>query len=58
MWPRNGERIIYTASVKGQHGFYEKHIGTARRETLIPGQSEPIFASDITPDGKSPSISS
>ena len=52
LWPRDGERIIYTASVKGQHGIYEKHIGTARRETLIPGQSEPIFASDITPDGK------
>jgi Tol biopolymer transport system component len=53
LWPRDGERIIYTASVKGQHGIYAKHIGTARREMLIPGQSEPIFASDVTPDGQS-----
>jgi Tol biopolymer transport system component len=52
LWARDGNHIIYTAVHHGQVSLYQRSIGTDRRELLLTAQTEPTFASDISPDGR------
>jgi Tol biopolymer transport system component len=52
LWTRDGDRIIYTAVRNGQVSLYQRPVGSGQRELLIQSQTEELFASDTSPDGR------
>ena len=51
VWARDGKRIIYSAMRNGQGSLYERDLASGRRELLLQGSTEELFATDTSPDG-------
>jgi len=52
LWTRDGSRIIYSAIRNGQRSLYQRVINGGQRELLVQSETEDIFASDTSPDGR------
>lgn len=52
IWARDGKRIIYSAVHNGQGSLYARDLASSRRELLIQGSTEELFATDTSPDGR------
>ena len=52
VWARDGRRIIYSAVRNGRFSVYQRDIATGGKELLMQPQSEEVFASDTSPDGR------
>jgi serine/threonine protein kinase len=52
LWARDGQHIVYTVIQKGQIALVQRHIATGVKSVVLAPQSQEVFASDVTPDGK------
>ena len=51
LWAR-GQHIRYTSVQKGQVALVQRHIATRRTSVPVAPQTQEIFATDVTPDGR------